>query len=299
VLNIVTGGVEPGDALVTHPDVRRIAFTGSVGTGLKIQQRAAEHAVKHLSLELGGKNPMIVLPDMDVDSAVTGALLGMNFGICQGQSCGSNSRVYVHRDIYEDFLAKAGERLEAMRVAPAYADEVDMGPLVSEQHLARVMSYVTAGREEGARLVTGGERPNGGSVPERGYYLRPTLFADIRPDMRITREEIFGPVISAAPWDDFEDVLAQANDTDLGLTASVWTNDLDIAHAMADRLEAGYVWINDSSKHFWGTPFGGWKNSGTGQEESTEEYDSFFEHKVVHTMLRDPQEALGRLRSRG
>jgi acyl-CoA reductase-like NAD-dependent aldehyde dehydrogenase len=295
VLNIVTGGVEPGDALVTHRDIRRIGFTGSVATGMKIQQRAAEFGIKHLSLELGGKNPMIVLPDVDLDAAVTGAILGMNFGICQGQSCGSNSRLYVHRDIYEDFLAKAGERLEAMRVAPAYSDEVDMGPLVTERHLERVLSYVDAGRQEGARLITGGERPNGGSVPEGGYFLRPTLFADITPDMRITREEIFGPVLSAAVWDDLEDVIEKANDTDLGLTGSVWTSDLDIAHAVADRLEAGYVWINESSKHFWGTPFGGWKNSGVGREESTEEYDSFFEHKVVHTMLRDPQAAFDRL----
>jgi len=295
VLNIVTGGVEPGDALVVHPEIRRLGFTGSVATGLKIQRRAAEHAVKHVSLELGGKNPMIVFPDVDLDAAVTGALFGMNFGVCQGQSCGSNSRVYVHRDVYEDFLSRAGERLEAMRVAPAYAEDVDMGPLVTEQHLRRVMSYVDSGREQGARLVTGGERPNGGSVPVGGYYLRPTLFADITPEMRITQEEIFGPVMSVAPWDDYEDVLAQANATDLGLTASVWTSDLDVAHATADRLEAGYVWINDSAKHFWGTPFGGWKDSGNGVEESIEEYESYVRQKVVHTMLRDPAEAVARL----
>jgi acyl-CoA reductase-like NAD-dependent aldehyde dehydrogenase len=298
VWNVVTGGVEPGDALVTHPDVRRIGFTGSVGTGLTIARRAAEVNVKHLSLELGGKNPMLVFPDADLDAAVTGALLGMNFGVCQGQSCGSNSRVYVHRDLYEDFLARAGERLEAMRVAPAYAEGTDMGPLVTDAHLRRVLSYVEAGREQGARLVTGGERPNGGSVPAGGYYLRPTLFADVTAEMRIAREEIFGPVLSVAAWEDYEDVLAQANGTELGLTASVWTNDLDVAHVTADRLEAGYVWINDSSRHFWGTPFGGWKDSGTGVEESIEEYESYLRRKVVHTMLRDPAAAVRRMTGR-
>ena len=294
VLNIVTGGFEPGDAIVTHPDIRRIGFTGSVGTGLKIQQRAAESAVKHVTLELGGKNPMIVLPDADLEEAVTGALLGMNFGVCQGQSCGSNSRVFIHSDIYEDFVARAAERMEAMRVAPAYAPDTQMGPLVTAAHLSHVNRYVASGREEGARLVTGGDRP--ADVPDDGYYLAPTLFADVTRDMRIAREEIFGPVLAAAPWQDLDDVIERANGVDLGLTASVWTSDLDLAHAIAGRLDAGYVWINDSSKHFFGTPFGGWKDSGSGREESVEEYESYLELKVVHTMLRDPDAALARLR---
>jgi len=298
VFNIVTGGVEPGDALVTHPEVKRLGFTGSARTGMKIQQRAATVGVKALSFELGGKNPMIVFPDVDLEEAVEGALDGMNFGVCTGQSCGSNSRVFVHRDLYEDFLARAGERLEAMKVAPAYDEGVEMGPLVSEDHYRRVMSFVDAGRKEGARLVTGGERPRNGSAPEGGYYLRPTLFADVEPGMAIAREEIFGPVISAFSWDDYEDVISRANDTDLGLTASVWTNDLNLAHKTADRLEAGYVWINDSTTHYWGTPFGGMKNSGLGREESIEEYESYMETKVVHTILKEPAGAMARLTSR-
>jgi len=238
---------------------------------------------------------MIVFPDVDLDVAVEGAVAGMNFGICTGQSCGSNSRTYVHRDIYEDFVERTAEKLEAMRVAEAYADDVDMGPLVSRAHYERVMGLVRSGREQGARLVSGGERPANGSAPEGGYYLRPTLFADVTGDMDIGREEIFGPVMSMAPWDGWEQVIDAANDTTLGLTASVWTNDLTLAHRTADRLEAGYVWINDSSKHYWGMPFGGMKDSGLGREESTEEYESYLELKSVHTILREPARALARM----
>lgn len=285
VFNVLAGGAEAGDALVTHPHIKRIGFTGSVSTGLKIQQRAATVAVKHVSLELGGKNPMIVFPDADLDAAVEGAVNGMNFGVCAGQSCGSNSRNYVHREVYDEFVARVGERLEAMRVAPAYSDQTDMGPLVTREHLERVMGFVSSGREQGARLVTGGERPNG-PTPEGGYYLRPTLFADVSPEMRIGREEIFGPVMSMMPWSETEEVIAAANDTELGLTASVWTSDLDTAHRVAERLEAGYVWVNDSARHYWGTPFGGHKNSGLGREESIEEYESYMEQKAVHVILR-------------
>jgi len=288
VFNVLTGGAEVGDAIVTHPGIRRIGFTGSVATGLKIQQRAATTAVKHLSLELGGKNPMIVFPDADLDRAIDGAVNGMNFGVCAGQSCGSNSRTYVHRDIYDDFVGRVAERLEAMRVAPAYGDDVDMGPVVSSAHLEHVMGLVESGREQGARLVTGGGRANG-STPPDGYYVEPTLFADVDMGMDIGSKEIFGPVMSMAAWNEIDEVVAAANDTDLGLTAAVWTNDLHCAHRVADRLEAGYVWINDSARHYWGTPFGGVKNSGLGREESTEEYDSYMVQKTVHTVMREPR----------
>ncbi len=285
VFNVLTGGAEAGDAIVTHPAIKRIGFTGSVPTGLKIQQRAATAAVKHVSLELGGKNPMIVFPDADLDAAVDGAVNGMNFGVCAGQSCGSNSRNYVHGEIYDEFVNRVAERLEAMRVAPAYADEVDMGPLVTREHYERVTGFVRSGKEEGARLVTGGERPNG-STGDGGFFLRPTLFADVSPAMRVGREEVFGPVMAMASWDQTEEVIAAANDTELGLTASVWTQDLTTAHRVASRLEAGYVWVNDTARHYWGTPFGGAKNSGLGREESIEEYESYMELKAVHVILR-------------
>ena len=287
VFNIVTGGVEAGDAIVTHPGIRRIGFTGSVGTGLKIQQRAASSGVKHLSLELGGKNPMIVFPDADLDRAVEGAVNGMNLVVCAGQSCGSNSRTYVHRDIYDEFVAGVGARLDAMKVAPAYEDGVDMGPVVSQEHLDRVMGLIQTGRDQGARLVTGGGRPNGSAPPE-GYFVRPTLFADVSLDMDIGRTEIFGPVMALAAWTEIDDVVEKANAVDVGLTAGVWTSDLDTAHRIADRLQAGYVWVNDQARHYFGTPFGGQKNSGIGREECIEEYESYLEQKVVHVVLRDP-----------
>jgi betaine-aldehyde dehydrogenase len=162
-----------------------------------------------------------------------------------------------------------------------------MGPVVSEEHLTRVMGLIQSGREQGARLVTGGERPNG-STPPAGYFVQPTLFADVSLDMDIGSKEIFGPVMAMAAWDDLDDVIEKANGVDYGLTAGVWTNDLHAAHRVADRLEAGYVWVNDQARHYFGTPFGGQKNSGIGREECIEEYESYLEQKVVHVVLRDP-----------
>lgn len=285
VVNILTGGGELGDAIVTHPRIKRIGFTGSVGTGIIIQQRAATAGIKHVSLELGGKNPMIVFPDANLERAVEGAINGMNFGVSAGQSCGSNSRTYVHHDLHDEFVRRLAGRLEAMHVGPAYEPGVDMGPVVSAQHHDRVMGFVRSGREQGARLVTGGDRP-GESAPAGGYFLRPTLFADVKPEMRIASEEIFGPVMSLAAWGDEADVIALANETTFGLTAGVWTSDLDTAHRVADKLEAGYVWVNESGAHHWGTPFGGMKQSGLGREESIEEYESFLEIKSIHVRLR-------------
>jgi acyl-CoA reductase-like NAD-dependent aldehyde dehydrogenase len=294
VVNIVTGGGAAGDALVTHKDVKRIAFTGSVQTGLLIQRRAAESGtVKHLSLELGGKNAMVVFPDVDLDEAVEGAIYGMNLDVCQGQSCGSNSRVLVHRRIHDEFVAKMSERLAEFRVGVAYDEATDVGPVVSRAHHARVAGFVESGVADGATLVRGGERPAG--LPAGGNFVEPALFAGVRPEMRIGHEEIFGPVVSVFEWDDYDAMVDLANSVDLGLTASVWTNDLDVAHKTADRLDAGYVWVNDSTRHYFGTPFGGSKNSGTGREESPDELLSYLEQKVVHTRLRDPRAALARM----
>lgn len=294
VVNILSGGSAAGAALVSHPAVKRLAFTGSVATGLAIQREAAASGyVKHLSLELGGKNPMVVLPDVDVAAAVEGALDGMNLTVCQGQSCGSNSRVLVHDAVHDEFVGRLAARLEELNVLPAYLEKSDMGPLVSAAHLERVSSYVARGRHEGARLVSGGRRP--AAVPEGGYFLQPTLFTDVEPGMAIAKEEIFGPVISVFPWHDLESMLAVANGTELGLTASVWTHDLDLAHRLADRLDAGYVWVNDSTTHYVGTPFGGTRNSGLGREECEEELWSYLEMKVVHTRLASADSALSRV----
>jgi betaine-aldehyde dehydrogenase len=294
VVNIVTGDAASGDAIVTHPEVKRLAFTGSVPTGLLIQRRAAESGqVKHLSLELGGKNAMVVFPDVDVDAAAEGAIYGMNLDVCQGQSCGSNSRVLVHAKIYDEFVSTMSRKLDEYRVGIAYDESTDVGPVVSKAHWDRVSGYISAGIEQGATLVRGGGRPAG--LPESGHFIEPALFAGVTLDMRIGREEIFGPVISVFRWDDYDTMIADANALDLGLTASVWTNDLAIAHKTADALNAGYVWINDSTRHYFGTPFGGSKNSGIGREESQDELLSFLEQKVVHTRLGDARASLARL----
>lgn len=294
VVNIVTGNAATGDAIVTHPKIKRLAFTGSVSTGLIIQRRAAESGhVKHLSLELGGKNAMVVFPDVDLEAAVEGAIYGMNLDVCQGQSCGSNSRILVHGKIYDEFVSRMAAELDTYRVGVAYDEATDVGPVASKGHWSRVNGFIESGVAEGATLVRGGGRPGG--LPAGGNFIDPALFADVTLDMKIGSEEIFGPVMSVFRWDDYDTMIAEANALDLGLTASVWTNDLAIAHKTADALDAGYVWVNDSTRHYFGTPFGGTKNSALGREESKDELLTFLEQKVVHTRLGDPRASLTRL----
>lgn len=293
VMNIVTGGAAVGEALVRHPDVRRLAFTGSVRTGLAIQRGAAESGkVKTVTLELGGKNAMILFPDVEVEAAVEGAVFGMNLSVCQGQSCGSNSRVFVHEDIHDAFVEGLAARLEEFRVTTAYSEDSDMGPLVSQAHFDRVSGYVESATAEGARLVAGGSRPE--EAPAGGYFLRPTAFDRVEQNMKVANDEIFGPVISVLRWKGFDEMVERANAVELGLTASVWTQDLSLAHRTADLLEAGYVWVNDSTIHYVGTPFGGVKDSGVGREESEEELLSYLDQKVVHTKLDTPESAMRR-----
>jgi 2-formylbenzoate dehydrogenase len=283
VLNIVTGiGPEAGSALVAHPDVHRLAFIGSEAVGRAIQRDAAAAAVKTVSLELGGKNAMVVFPDADLERVAQGVVAGMNFIGSQGQSCGSNSRVLVHVDVADEVVERVAATVEDIRIGSPLDPATQMGPLISQQHLERVQAYIAAGREQGAALVTGGGRPN---TLDRGYFLQPTVFTGVQPDMRIAREEIFGPVLSIMTWRDRDEAVALANGVDFGLTASVWTSDVKCAHSVARDLEAGYVWINGSSRHFWGLPFGGVKASGVGREESLEELLSFTQTKTVNVVL--------------
>ena len=281
VLNVVTGlGNEAGDALVAHPEVRRLAFIGSVDVGRAIQQRAAESAVKTVTLELGGKNPLVVFPDADIDAAVAGALRGMNF-TWQGQSCGSTSRLLVHRSLHADFVAALAERIGALRSGPPEDEESETGAIVHRRQYEKVLAYVELGKSEGARVVAGGGPPDDPALAG-GMYLRPTLFDEVTPDMRLAREEIFGPVLAAMPFDRYEDAVAVANGLSYGLTAAVFTRDLTTAHRFARDVEAGYVWVNDSSSHFPGVPFGGFKDSGVGREEDIEELYSYSQTKNVH-----------------
>jgi betaine-aldehyde dehydrogenase len=284
VMNIVPGfGHETGDALIRHPAIKRIGFIGSVPTGLAIQKSAAEVSVKHLSLELGGKNPMIVFPDVDLDQAVNAALMGMNFA-WQGQSCGSTSRLLLHESIYDEVVGRLKSRIDAIRLGDPASEDSQMGPINSKAQFDRVLRYIGYGREDGATLLSGGFRPDGEQYA-RGYWVRPTMFGDVTPDMRIAKEEIFGPVLSVLRWKTPDEALAIANSTEYGLTASIWTNDLKMALRTAKKVESGYVWINGFSTHYRGTPFGGLKNSGTGREEGLDEMLSYTETKTIHIAL--------------
>ncbi|MBF6569296.1 MAG: aldehyde dehydrogenase family protein [Candidatus Binataceae bacterium] len=285
VVNIVMGlGNPAGDALVRHPRVKRVAFTGSVATGMAIQHAAAESGVKNVTLELGGKNPLIVFPDVDLDAVAKAAVGGMNFS-WQGQSCGSTSRLMVHESVYSRVLDQVADITKSLKVGNPADPSSQMGPVNSARQYEKVKYYIGQGKEQGARLVAGGNRPSGKDF-ERGYWIEPTIFADVQGDMRIGHEEIFGPVLSVFRWDKLDDVIKLANSTDYGLTASIWTNDLNTALKTAKRVRSGFVWINQVSAHYIGVPFGGYGNSGVGREEGLSELMSYVETKSVNIVLR-------------
>jgi aldehyde dehydrogenase (NAD+)/betaine-aldehyde dehydrogenase len=285
VFNVVTGsGAKVGDALVRHPAIKRIAFIGSVGTGQAIQKAAAESGVKHVSLELGGKNPMIVFPDVDIDQAAKAAVAGMNFA-WQGQSCGSTSRVLLHTDIYDAAVARIAQIVSEFRIGDPMDPAYSIGPLNSAGQLAKTQRYIEVGKQDGARLLVGGRRPSGKAF-ERGFWVEPTIFADVTPGMRIAREEVFGPILSLMRWETEDEVVDIANSTEFGLTASIWTNDIHCALRTARRVRSGHQWINGYSAHYTGVPFGGFKNSGVGREEGLEELLSYTEGKTINIVLR-------------
>lgn len=281
LVNILHGhGMPAGDALVRHPLIRRIGFTGSVATGLAIQRAAAESGIKHVTLELGGKNPFVVFPDADLDRVVEMAVAGMNFSWA-GQSCGSTSRLVLHESIHDVVVERVAARLSALKLGSPLDPTSEMGPVNSARHRDRIMALIDSARAEGARRVTGGGRPHGESFV-RGYWVEPTLFADVTPAMRIAREEVFGPVVCAQRFRTEEEAVAIANGTDFGLTAAVWTRDLPLALRMVRAVQSGTVWINTAGQHFVGTPFGGWKDSGLGGEECLDELFSYSQIKAVH-----------------
>ncbi|WP_420431047.1 aldehyde dehydrogenase family protein [Candidatus Poriferisocius sp.] len=284
VLTVLTGdGATTGEALVAHPGIGRIGFTGRGTTGLRVMEAAAASGhVKHVTVELGGKNPLLVAPDADPAYVAEQAVGGMNFESSQGQSCGSTSRMYVPAGMRDEVVDAVAARLDQIRVGDPLDPATTMGPLVSEPQLTRVRGYVEAGKSEGARLVRGGDTPGG--VPEGGYYLAPTLFDQVTPGHVIAAEEIFGPVLSVLEWQDRDDLIAQANATRYGLTANIITNDLDWAVDTARRVQAGCVWINGRGQHFLETPFGGYKDSGLGAEGSMESLLSYTRTKVVHIL---------------
>jgi betaine-aldehyde dehydrogenase len=284
VVNIVTGnGMPVGDAIARHPGIKRLAFTGSVPTGMAVQRAAAEVCVKHISLELGGKNPMIVFPDMDPEKISDVAIGAMNFA-WSGQSCGSASRLLVHESLYDAVLERLVAKVKALRLGDPLDGASQMGPLNSKRHYDRVCAMIQKGKDEKARLMTGGGRPEGKQF-EKGYWVQPTVFAEVTPQMAIGREEIFGPVLSVFKWKDEQEAVDIANATDYGLTASIWTNDIKTAFRMAKAVRSGYIWINNASAHYTGTGFGGMKNSGIGREEGLDELLSYTELKSIHIKL--------------
>jgi 2-formylbenzoate dehydrogenase len=285
VLNVVAGeGPAAGRAVARHPAIRRIGFIGSEATGRSVQRDAAEAAVKDVTLELGGKNALIAFSDADPAQVAAGAVAGMNFVRSAGQSCGSTSRLLLHSSIADEVLALAAERMAAITVGSPLDPATEMGTMASRAAYDKTLHYIAIGREEGAVLLTGGGRP-AGLENEAGLFLAPTLFGGVTADMTIAREEVFGPVLSALTWDDEDEAIEMANAVAYGLTGSVYTNDLARAHRVAMALDAGYLWINGSSRHFTGVPFGGVKQSGIGREESLEELLSYTQLKTINIML--------------
>lgn len=279
VVQVLSGdGPTVPRALVRNPMVRRIGFTGSESTGRAIVRDAAEVGVKDVTLELGGKNALIAYPDADPIEVADGAVRGMNF-TWSGQSCGSTSRLIVHESIADATIEAIVDRLKEWKVGSPLDPAHDQGPLVSRQHYGKVVGLIEQAKADGATLVIGGERP---AHLDRGFYVAPTVFDHVKVGDRIAQEEVFGPVLSVIRWTDHDDPVIWANDVRYGLTGSVYTNDVRRAHRVAHALHAGFIWVNDTSRHFTGMPFGGYKASGVGREESLEELLGFTQLKSIN-----------------
>lgn len=279
VLSVLHGGPAVGERLVRSEAIRRIAFTGSHAVGREIQRIGAEVGVKHVSLELGGKNAMIVFEDADVDAAVAAAVKGMNFAFA-GQSCGSTSRVLLHDSIAERFTDQFVRAVDDLRIGLPWESGVQIGPMVSAAAQRRVEGFIDRALASGADRLT---RPR--PSPPDGSFVAPTVFGGVDPRSELGQEEVFGPVVSLFAFSEEEEALALANGVRYGLTGSVWTNDLSRAFRIARGLDTGYVWINDTSTHFPGVPFGGTKLSGVGREESVDEMLSYTETTAVNVVM--------------
>lgn len=274
VINIVPGfGDTAGQPLVDHPEVDKIAFTGSTEVGKSIMARAAQ-SVKRVTLELGGKSPNIILPDADLSKAIPGALNGVMFN--QGQVCSAGSRVFIQKKHFDNIVADIASHAKNIKQGSGLDQSTEMGPLVSQEQQNRVLNYIDKGLNEGAELLTGGQKPR-----EEGYFVQPTIFADVNDTMSIAKEEIFGPVIAALPFEDLDDVIERANKSNFGLAAGLWTQDITNAHYIANRLRAGTVWINCYNAFDAASPFGGFKQSGIGREMGSYALNNYTEVKSV------------------
>lgn len=278
LFNVVQGLGNVGAALATDPRVDKVSLTGSVPTGRKVYAAAAQ-GLRHVTMELGGKSPIIVFQDADIEDAISGAMLG-NF-YSTGQVCSNGTRVFVQREIKEQFLARLKERTEAIRIGDPLNEDIQLGPLVSQAQLNKVLHYINLAKAEGATLVTGGERLRI-DEHEGGYFIAPTVFADVTDNMTIAREEIFGPVMAVLDFETEDEALTRANSTEFGLSAGVFTRDLTRAHRVAKAFEAGTCWINTYNLAPVEAPFGGVKQSGIGRENSKAALDHYSQIKSVY-----------------
>ncbi|WJT01081.1 aldehyde dehydrogenase family protein (plasmid) [Novosphingobium humi] len=279
VINVVPGFGEAGAALVEHPGVDKVAFTGSTAVGKAIVRGSAGN-LKKVSLELGGKSPQIVMADADLDAAAASIAAGIFFN--QGQTCTAGSRLYAHASVADELLERIAAHAAAQKIGNGLDDATTFGPLISQEQWDVVNGYVNIGREEGAQVLAGGRRP---AEQGKGFFFEPTILASAGPDMRVVREEIFGPVLSALTWTDPEELVRQANDSEFGLSAGIWTNDIKTAHRMAEAVKAGTVWINCFNMVDPASPFGGFKQSGWGREHGRAAMELYSETKSVWVNL--------------
>jgi phenylacetaldehyde dehydrogenase len=279
VVNIVTGDGTAGAAIAAHPDVDKVAFTGSTEVGRLIVQAAAGN-LKKVSLELGGKSPAIVFPDADLSVAIPGTASGIFFNM--GQCCTAGSRLFVHERIFDKMMTGLSDEAAKIKIGPGLDPATQMGPLVSDEQFQRVTGFLESGRQQGAEVVTGGKRHG-----NEGYFVEPTVLTKTKPEMRVVREEIFGPVVCAMPYgdDDLDRIAKLGNATEYGLAASIWTRDIGIAHKLARKLKAGSVWINVHNFNDVALPFGGYKQSGWGREMGYEAIELYTETKAVAALL--------------
>jgi len=272
VFNVVTGYGETGEEIVKHPEVNKIAFTGSTDVGKHIMSQASG-SLKRVTLELGGKSPNIILPDADMSRAIPGAMSGIMMN--QGEVCSAGSRLFVQKKSFDNVMADLVDHSKSIRQGAGMSEDTQMGPLVSKEQQDRVVNYINKGKEEGAELLTGGNHT------DKGYFVEPTVFADVDDKMTIAKEEIFGPVVSAMPFEDLDEVIDRANDSHYGLAAGLWTESVKNAHYVANRLRAGTVWVNCYNVFDAAAPFGGFKQSGFGREMGSYALDNYTEVKTV------------------
>jgi aldehyde dehydrogenase (NAD+) len=276
VINIVTGGPATGKTIVSHPGIDKIAFTGSTAVGKEIMRGAAD-TLKRVTLELGGKSPNIVFSDADIDGAVKGAINGIFYG--KGEVCNAGSRLFLESKLKDEFTEKLVARASKMRPADPLDPKTRLGAIVSQEQMKAVLGYIEAGKSEGAALVAGGNRVSVNG--DKGFFIEPTIFGDVKNDMRIAQEEIFGPVLSVLTFDDIDEVVERANSNPYGLAAAVWTRDVKKAHTVSRRLKAGTVWINTYGSMDAALPFGGYKSSGFGRELGAHAIEHYTELKTV------------------